>query len=127
MFTKRGPKLDVFLFGWLIDVIEWSPGKVVSIGALFGCYGRKNRWPWFTWWFNHLPGPSICPKRTPMVVSLWSFRAPVPRVRAELWNPPLLRRAVHRLYAKHGNSTVSGSLGDRGGLNKLAHTGMMHP
>ena len=22
--------------------------------------------PWFTWWFNHLPGPSISPKRTPM-------------------------------------------------------------
>ena len=24
---------------------------------------------WFTWWFNHLPGPSICPKRTPMFVA----------------------------------------------------------
>ena len=23
--------------------------------------------PWSTWWFNHLPGPSISPKRTPMV------------------------------------------------------------
>ena len=23
---------------------------------------------WFTWWFNHLPGPSIAPERTPMVV-----------------------------------------------------------
>ena len=21
---------------------------------------------WFTWWFNHPPGPSISPKRTPM-------------------------------------------------------------
>ena len=30
---------------------------------LFWC---KNRWPSFTWWFNHLPGPSFCPKRTPM-------------------------------------------------------------
>ena len=29
------------------------------------CFGRKNRWPWFTWWFNHPPGPSISPKRTP--------------------------------------------------------------
>ena len=31
---------------------------------------------WFTWWFNQLPGPSICPKRTPMAtmvshVSKW--------------------------------------------------------
>ena len=21
---------------------------------------------WFIWWFHHLPGPSICRKRTPM-------------------------------------------------------------
>ena len=26
----------------------------------------ENRWPWFTWWFNHPPGSSISPKRTPM-------------------------------------------------------------
>ena len=37
-----------------------------DIGVLFGCFGVKFGWPWFTWWFNHLPGPSICPKRTPM-------------------------------------------------------------
>ena len=28
--------------------------------------GKIDGDPWFTWWFNHLPGPSICPKRTPM-------------------------------------------------------------
>ena len=26
---------------------------------------------WFAWWFNHIPGPSIFPKRTPMWVSLF--------------------------------------------------------
>ena len=30
----------------------------------------KNRWFWFIWWFSHLPGPSISPKRTPMVATL---------------------------------------------------------
>ena len=33
----------------------------------FWLFWYKNRWPWFTWWFNHLPRPSISPKRTPMV------------------------------------------------------------
>ena len=31
----------------------------------FCLFWSKNRWPWFTWWFNHLP---ISPKRTPMDV-----------------------------------------------------------
>ena len=36
-------------------------------GVLFGCFGRTiDGASWFTWWFNHLPGASICPKRTPM-------------------------------------------------------------
>ena len=34
----------------------------------FWLFCQKNRWPWFTWWFNHLPGPSISLKRTPMVM-----------------------------------------------------------
>ena len=34
----------------------------------------ENRWPWFTWWFNHLPGPSICPKRTIVQVGYVSSR-----------------------------------------------------
>ena len=25
-----------------------------------GCFALRR--PWFTWWFNHLPGPSICHK-----------------------------------------------------------------
>ena len=29
----------------------------------------EYRGPWFTWWFNQLPGPSIFPRTTPMVVS----------------------------------------------------------
>ena len=38
------------------------------IGVLFGCFARKiDGDSWFTWWCNHLPGPSISPKRTPMV------------------------------------------------------------
>ena len=37
------------------------------IGVLFGCFGRNiDGDSWFTWWFNHLPGPFISPKRTPM-------------------------------------------------------------
>ena len=33
----------------------------------FWLFWFKNRGPWFTWWFNQLPGPSISPKTTPMV------------------------------------------------------------
>ena len=49
----------------------------------FWLFWSKNRWHWFaywhwlTCWFNHLPGPSISPKRTPMVLvfsSLPPFR-----------------------------------------------------
>ena len=43
--------------------------KVLRRGVLFGCFGRKiDGDSWFTWWFNHLPGPSISPKRTPKVL-----------------------------------------------------------
>ena len=36
------------------------------IGVLFGCFDRQiDEDSWFTWWINHLPGPSISPKRTP--------------------------------------------------------------
>ena len=38
----------------------------------------KNRGPWFTWWFNHLPGPSICPKRTPMVSTCFKLKSDCP-------------------------------------------------
>ena len=33
---------------------------------------QKNRWPWFTCWFNHLPGKSIYfpKKKTPMVMKM---------------------------------------------------------
>ena len=41
-------------------------GKFSAAGKLFI---EQNRWPWFTWWFNHLPGPSISPTRTPMPVA----------------------------------------------------------
>ena len=30
----------------------------------------KSRGPWFTWWFNLLPGPSMNEIRTPMVLAL---------------------------------------------------------
>ena len=33
---------------------------------------------WFTWWFNHLAGPSICNKRPPMVASLFQLFESVP-------------------------------------------------
>ena len=36
----------------------------------FWLIGLKKRGRWFTWWFNQLPGPSIFPKRTPMVSQL---------------------------------------------------------
>ena len=36
----------------------------------FWLFWSKNRWPWFAWWFNHLPGPSFCAKRTPMGINL---------------------------------------------------------
>ena len=34
--------------------------RVLRIGVLFGCFGRKiDGDSWFTWWFNHLPGKPI--------------------------------------------------------------------
>ena len=36
----------------------------------------KNRGPWFTWWSNQLPEPSIFPKRTPMVLPLSKCNLP---------------------------------------------------
>ena len=67
---------------WRQDLTPWGgePGegiftaglkdlKSVVIGVLFGCLGGKMEGDsWFTLWFNHLPGASICPKRTPMGV-----------------------------------------------------------
>ena len=45
--------------------------RIGDIGVLFDCFGRKiDGNSWFTWWFNHLPGPSISPKRTPMIGEL---------------------------------------------------------
>ena len=41
------------LFGWLNPV-----AKVSFLAVLL----KTNRRPWFTWWFNHLPGPSIFQK-----------------------------------------------------------------
>ena len=33
-----------------------------------GCFARRiDGDSWFAWWFNHIPGPSISPKRTPML------------------------------------------------------------
>ena len=43
--------------------------KEGGVGVLFGGFGRKIegfRFLIFTWWFHHLPEPSISPKRTPM-------------------------------------------------------------
>ena len=38
------------------------------IGVLFGCFGPKiDGDSLFTWWFNHLPGPSIATQRRPFV------------------------------------------------------------
>ena len=40
--------------------------------VLFACFGRKlDGDPWFTCWFNHLPGPSMSPRSTPMI---WIMR-----------------------------------------------------
>ena len=41
-------------------------GSSPQSGCPFWLIWLKNRGPWFTWWFNQLPGPSIFPKRTPM-------------------------------------------------------------
>ena len=41
----------------------------ITIGVRFG-FGRKiDGDSWFTGWFNHLPGPSTCPKRPPMSIT----------------------------------------------------------
>ena len=61
--------------GRLLPFLTWagSPADRIlakPIGVLFGCFARKIDGPGFTWWFKHLPGPSISPKRTPIVKPL---------------------------------------------------------
>ena len=51
----------------------------------FWLFWQKNSWPWFTWWFSHLPRPSICPKRTPM-----------PQTSGEDSRPPLSRFPISK-------------------------------
>ena len=38
---------------------QGNEDDLAAIGVLLGCFGRKIVGDsWFTWWFNHLPGPS---------------------------------------------------------------------
>ena len=72
--------------------------RLGAIGALFGCFGGKivGRW------LNHLPGSSICPKRTPMLGALppptfqlalsLEGHAPLRRDAGDLPAPPLRKR-----------------------------------
>ena len=53
---------------WVVEWANWRKGgdvtEAMAIGVLFGDFGRKiGGDSWFTGWFNHLPGPSISPKR----------------------------------------------------------------
>ena len=44
----------------------WGPGGGGGAGFV-GCFGGTiDGHSCCTWWFHQLPGPSICPKRTPM-------------------------------------------------------------
>ena len=48
-------------------------------------FWSKHRWAWFTWWFNHPPGKSICPKKDTyghwalFLGLLWAPSPPFPR------------------------------------------------
>ena len=44
---------------------------------------QKDGDSWFTWWFNHLPGPYISPKRTPMALTLSLHHACLPDLLSE--------------------------------------------
>ena len=69
---KITPRWSGISFAWIFFGGSKIPGAEVAdsgktillmvIGVLFGCFAEfcwKIRWHWFTWWFNHLPGPSI--------------------------------------------------------------------
>ena len=43
----------------------------------------ENRWPWFSWWLNHLPGPSISPKTDTWLGGFASPRAEARRLRRD--------------------------------------------
>ena len=81
---KRAPKACSSFFGrlppfgryrpmWaMIDHSRWTshPSKiVVARGCPLWLIWFKDRGPWCTWWFKQLPGPSIFPKRTPIMVA----------------------------------------------------------
>ena len=46
----------------------------VLLVVLLGRIDGNSR---FTWWFNHVPGPSISPKRTPMNLNILVLVHPV--------------------------------------------------
>ena len=61
----------------------------------------ENRGPWFTWGVNQLPGPSIFPRRTPVLLRACVSHSPVceakqsVRVQGRRLKPKLCRVSCH--------------------------------
>ena len=91
-------KSSGFFGGGGVGVGIWERWK--PIGVLFGCFGRKiDADSGFTWWSNHLPGPSNSPKRAPMSNPHSSLELceRVATCRLEIWRVLIKEDHLHRL------------------------------
>ena len=63
--------------------LSLPPKRTVGTGVLFSGFGGKNDGPGLPGGFFHLPGPSFCPKRTPMIAGS-ALRASAMHIAASL-------------------------------------------
>ena len=84
--------------------ICWPHSEIIGFLLLF--------WYWFTWWFNHLPGPSICRKRTPMTeISLLICLGPFGQPSEQLLQHPLRsRRRRSEGPMRQGSPSIFGGI-----------------
>ena len=94
-----GRDLEGLLAAWQFPFLPWlwlktneiSQGKGLEglrrhTGVLFGCFARGiDCDSWFNWWLNHQPGPSVSPKRTPMLRQLCTVLARVYSADRQSW------------------------------------------
>ena len=101
----------------MLGFLDSTNKTIRIIGVLFGCFGRKIEGDsWFTWWFNHLPGPFISPKRTPMIrmrciSSVFQSWKPIPEAKGRIapfsWNGEFRRIPCLLLCDFHIVASVS--------------------
>ena len=58
IFSKAAKRPPLAAFSIFLVSGAGGGTNTQAIGVFFWLFWQTNRWPWFIWWFNHLPGPS---------------------------------------------------------------------